>query len=127
MFQKTADDTSHMNIFRLAGNLWNQTADSTDHHIDPYTGTGGFHQFLHDFLIRKRIHLQSNVGRFSCSGMCNLFINHIQNFILQAFRSHQQMIHMFDRLSHGKSLEYISCFQSDIYIISHQRQIRIKP
>ena len=127
MFQKTSDDTSYMNIFRLAWNLWNQTADPTDHHIDSYTGTGGFHQFLHDFLIRKGIHLQSNVSRFPCSGMCNLFINHIQNLILQAFRSHQQMIHMFDRLSHGKSLEYISCFQSDIYIISHQRQIRIKP
>ena len=58
--------------------------------------------------------------------MLDFCVDHCQHLILQAFRCHKQMIHIFNSFSHGQSLEYLRCFCSDFRISSHQRKICIQ-
>lgn len=56
-----------MDIFCLPLHSRDQTADTTDHHINVYSCTGCFYKLVHNTFICQRIHFQTDICLFSGS------------------------------------------------------------
>ena len=100
MFQKSSDYADDPDIIRLSCHTCFQTADSTHDHADFHACFTGLDKLVDDLLIRQGIDFHTDITFFSFLRLCNFFINHCKNFILQAVRSYKQMLCLIDGSSH---------------------------
>ena len=126
MLQKTSYNTDNVDIFCLPLHSRDQTADTTDHHINVYSCTGCFYKLVHNTFICQRIHFQTDICLFSGLRMLDLLIDHGKHFVLKTSWCHKKMLHIFNGFSHCQCLEYSGRFRSDLRIRSHKRKVCIQ-
>src|SRR5262249_29716399 len=90
MFEKTADNADHTNVFTETGNFRAQATDATDDQINRHIGAGSFVQFFDGLLIDKRIQLRNDARWLACPRVVALTLDQFDQSAMHIERRDHQ-------------------------------------